>query len=109
MTVHLKLTNGLSKVGSAHVRLSNIVPAGRYSGQGQVVKFHLSSVLCLVSERPVFKTRVVGLNLCPPRHGHCPECLKAGVGRNYKVDLRKSALLPAVLSWLLLNLTTGTF
>jgi hypothetical protein len=49
-------------------------------GQGPVVKFHLASVFGLVSERPVFKTRVIGLNLCPPRSGHCPECLKAGVG-----------------------------
>ncbi|WP_260203198.1 hypothetical protein, partial [Lactiplantibacillus pentosus] len=37
----------------------------------------------LVSERPVFKTWVVGLNLCPPRSGHCPECLEAGLGRTY--------------------------
>ena len=34
-------------------------------GQGPVVKFHLASVFGLVSERPVFKTRVIGLNLCP--------------------------------------------
>ncbi|WP_225367250.1 hypothetical protein, partial [Lactiplantibacillus pentosus] len=34
-------------------------------------------------ERPVFKTWVVGLNLCPPRSGHCPECLEAGIGRRY--------------------------
>ncbi|WP_260209034.1 hypothetical protein, partial [Lactiplantibacillus pentosus] len=32
--------------------------------------------------RPVFKTWVVGLNLRPPRSGHCPECLEAGVGRS---------------------------
>ncbi|WP_225424042.1 hypothetical protein, partial [Lactiplantibacillus pentosus] len=32
-------------------------------------------------ERPVFKTWAVGLNLRPPRYGHCPECLEAGVGR----------------------------
>ncbi|WP_260209241.1 hypothetical protein, partial [Lactiplantibacillus pentosus] len=35
------------------------------------------------SERPVFKTWVIGLNLCPPRSGHCPECLEAGVGRRH--------------------------
>ncbi|WP_342312711.1 hypothetical protein, partial [Lactiplantibacillus pentosus] len=44
------------KVEFAHVCLSNTIPAGRYSGQGPVVKFHLASVLGLVSERPVFKT-----------------------------------------------------
>ena len=43
-------------VGCTYVCLSNTVPAGRFSGQGQVVKFHLASVFCLVSERPVFKT-----------------------------------------------------
>jgi hypothetical protein len=76
------------KVESAHVCLSNTIPAGRYSGQGQVVKFHLASVLCLVSERPVFKTWFIGLNLCPPRSGHCPECLEAGLGRVYPPVLR---------------------
>ncbi|MGX6393256.1 hypothetical protein, partial [Lactiplantibacillus pentosus] len=34
-------------------------------------------------ERPVFKMWVVGLNLCPPRYGHCPECLEAGLGRRH--------------------------
>ncbi|WP_259691014.1 hypothetical protein, partial [Lactiplantibacillus pentosus] len=58
-------------------------PAGRYSGQGPVVKFHLASVFGLVSERPVFKTWAVGLNLCPPCSGHCPECLEAGLGRRH--------------------------
>ena len=57
--------------------------AGRYSGQGPVVKFHLASVFGLVSERPVFKTWAIGLNLCPPRSGHCPECLEAGLGRRH--------------------------
>ncbi|WP_225424094.1 hypothetical protein, partial [Lactiplantibacillus pentosus] len=42
-----------------------------------------ASVFGLVSERPVFKTWVVGLNLCPPRSGHCTECLEAGVGRRH--------------------------
>ncbi|WP_260199481.1 hypothetical protein, partial [Lactiplantibacillus pentosus] len=37
----------------------------------------------LVSERPVFKTWAVGLNLCPPCSGHCPECLEAGLGRRH--------------------------
>ena len=60
------------KVGSAHVCLSNNISAGRRSGQGSVVKFHLASVLCLVSERPVFKTWVVGLNLCQPRSRPLP-------------------------------------
>ncbi len=76
-----KITIILVIVGCTYVCLSNTVPAGRFSGQGQVVKFHLASVFCLVSERPVFKTWVVGLNLCPPRSGHCPECLEADVGR----------------------------
>ncbi|MCH4130802.1 hypothetical protein ACQXW1_11215 [Lactiplantibacillus pentosus] len=53
------------KVGAVNVYLSNTAPAGRYSGQGPVVKFHLASVFCLVSERPVFKTWFVGLNLRP--------------------------------------------
>ena len=71
------------KVGSAHDRLSTTIPAGRYSGQGQVVKFHLASVFGLVSERPVFKTWAVGLNLCPPRSGHCTGYLEAGVGSTH--------------------------
>ena len=65
-------TTSSFKVGSANVRLSNIIPAGRYSGQGPVVKFHLASVFGLVSERPVFKTWVIGLNLCPPRSRPLP-------------------------------------
>ncbi|GIP69018.1 hypothetical protein AWA1501_11810 [Lactiplantibacillus pentosus] len=47
------------------------------------MKSHLASVFGLVSERPVFKTWAVGLNLCPPRSGHCTECLEAGVGSIY--------------------------
>ncbi|WP_260202421.1 hypothetical protein, partial [Lactiplantibacillus pentosus] len=53
---------------------------------------HLASVFGLVSERPVFKTWVVGLNLCPPRSGHCPECLEAGVGRHH--DFKFTVIRP---------------
>ena len=83
------------KVGSANIRLSNTIPAGRYSGQGPVVKFHLASVFCLVSGRPVFKTWVVGLNLRPPRSGHCPECLEAGVGSIYHRKFTVTRTVPS--------------
>ena len=76
-----KAMANLSKVGYLTVCHSNTIPTGRHFWQCPVVKVHLASVLCLVSERPVFETWFFGSNLCPPRSGNWQKCLEVGVGR----------------------------